>query len=378
MPRQSGSTPALPSRAHSVDYDPATPGDYSVAPDNVGDALDDIASQVAGGGVTEIGKTGDKIAGSVELIEGTNITITRAAQAFTIDASGGVGGIDDLTDATIDGTPADNELLAFDSTSGLWVNQTPAEANVCDLSTSQSLSNKTIVSGAFTGSFAIPASISLANGSAVNVLLITNPSGVNYLTIANSATVGPSLTAAGTGTNLDLRLISKGTGLVTANGINVQPLTTEGDIQYRGASDNTRLAKGTAGQVLTMNSGATAPEWAELSARFRQRSFVGYLENPIAGDTFPIGYCKDAVTLTEIKAETDTGTCTLNVEKRAYGAAEDAGTDTMSSDLVAADGGATGTITAGAVSAGTWLTVTVTSVATSPTGVWVTVTGTID
>ena len=42
------------------------------------------------------------------------------------------------------------------------------------------------------------------------------------------------------------------------------PMTTAGDIIYGGASGApTRLAKGTAGQVLTMNSGATAPEWAE-------------------------------------------------------------------------------------------------------------------
>ncbi len=36
---------------------------------------------------------------------------------------------------------------------------------------------------------------------------------------------------------------------------------TEGDVLYRGASAWTRLAKGTAGQVLKINSGATAPEW---------------------------------------------------------------------------------------------------------------------
>jgi hypothetical protein len=41
------------------------------------------------------------------------------------------------------------------------------------------------------------------------------------------------------------------------------PMTTAGDTIYGGAAgDPTRLAKGTAGQVLTMNAGATAPEWA--------------------------------------------------------------------------------------------------------------------
>jgi len=42
---------------------------------------------------------------------------------------------------------------------------------------------------------------------------------------------------------------------------------TQGDILYYGASGApTRLAKGSADDVLTMNSGATAPEWASASA----------------------------------------------------------------------------------------------------------------
>ena len=40
---------------------------------------------------------------------------------------------------------------------------------------------------------------------------------------------------------------------------------TEGDIIYRGASAWTRLAKGTAGQLLRQNSGLTAPEWSDGS-----------------------------------------------------------------------------------------------------------------
>ena len=39
-------------------------------------------------------------------------------------------------------------------------------------------------------------------------------------------------------------------------------LTTQGDILYASAANTVaRLAKGTAGQVLKMNSGASAPEW---------------------------------------------------------------------------------------------------------------------
>jgi hypothetical protein len=45
-------------------------------------------------------------------------------------------------------------------------------------------------------------------------------------------------------------------------------LTTQGDILYRDGSGLQRLAKGTAGQVLKMNSGATAPEYGTLSSDF--------------------------------------------------------------------------------------------------------------
>ena len=49
---------------------------------------------------------------------------------------------------------------------------------------------------------------------------------------------------------------------------NLNPETTLGDLAYRSSTANvkTRLGLGTAGQVLTVNSGADAPEWAAISA----------------------------------------------------------------------------------------------------------------
>lgn len=45
------------------------------------------------------------------------------------------------------------------------------------------------------------------------------------------------------------------------------PMTTAGDMIYGGVDGAaTRLDKGTAGQVLTMNSGATAPEWGTVAS----------------------------------------------------------------------------------------------------------------
>ena len=45
-------------------------------------------------------------------------------------------------------------------------------------------------------------------------------------------------------------------------------LTTQGDILYRDGSGLQRLAKGTAAQVLKMNTAANAPEWGTLSSDY--------------------------------------------------------------------------------------------------------------
>lgn len=57
------------------------------------------------------------------------------------------------------------------------------------------------------------------------------------------------------------------------------PTTTQGDTIYHNGTDNVRLAKGSAGQVLTMNSGATAPEWADAGGGSGEKNYV---ENPSA------------------------------------------------------------------------------------------------
>ena len=69
----------------------------------------------------------------------------------------------------------------------------------------------------------------------------------------------------------DTALVKDGASAIRLLGTSVDtttkalnPSTTLGDIEYRSstANTNTRLPLGTAGQVLKVNSGATAPEWA--------------------------------------------------------------------------------------------------------------------
>ena len=66
----------------------------------------------------------------------------------------------------------------------------------------------------------------------------------------------------------------------------LQPGTTAGDLAYSSATanTNTRLALGTAGQVLKVNSGATAPEWGSLSTGFvGARAFVSTAQTANSG-----------------------------------------------------------------------------------------------
>jgi len=56
----------------------------------------------------------------------------------------------------------------------------------------------------------------------------------------------------------------------------LNPETTLGDLAYRSSTANvkTRLGLGTAGQVLTVNSGATAPEWKDAAAGSPNKNYI--------------------------------------------------------------------------------------------------------
>lgn len=76
---------------------------------------------------------------------------------------------------------------------------------------------------------------------------------------SNVAITGGSITGI-----TDLAIADGGTGASTATAAfdNLAPTTTAGDLIFNNGTDNVRLPIGTAGQVLHVNAGATAPEWS--------------------------------------------------------------------------------------------------------------------
>jgi len=115
---------------------------------------------------------------------------------------------------------------------------------------------------------------------------------------------------------------------------------------------------------------------AATKAYVDQRKYtkVFYIESPTNADNYPICFCDEASTVNEVWAETDTGTVDFNIEKRAHGSAESAGTNIFTSDVQADDDGYnTTTINSPTVSADYWLFYCSSAVASSPTKLWIVV-----
>lgn len=89
--------------------------------------------------------------------------------------------------------------------------------------------------------------------------------------LADSAVLpgdAPYLTGVELGAATDTTISRGAAGFIAVEGKRVPSPASQasGDLLYRGATEWERLAKGTAAQVLTMNAGATAPEWATASS----------------------------------------------------------------------------------------------------------------
>ena len=96
--------------------------------------------------VLNTGVSGTAVATTVGNPGSDTILVSEQGIREAIAAAPGAPSLDGLTDVTI-AAPANNEVLAYDTATSEWINQTPVEASLCDLSTAQTLAGpKTLTS----------------------------------------------------------------------------------------------------------------------------------------------------------------------------------------------------------------------------------------
>ena len=175
-------------------------------------------------GVLPIANGGTGSASGVPLA--TGVTGTLAV------ANGGTGQTSYTDGQLLIGNSTGNTLTKASLTAGSGVTITPGAGSI---------------QIAFTGP---------GSGSVTSVDVSGGTTGLT--TSGGPVTSAGTITLAGT-----LAITNGGTGQTTATAAfdALAPTTTQGDIMYHNGTDNVRLAKGTAGQALVINSGATAPEW---------------------------------------------------------------------------------------------------------------------
>ena len=173
---------------------------------------------------------------------GSGVTATNSGSAVTVTISGGGGATStdfkylELRNAANNGAasyPASDFTLV---TSGTTTAVTPAQANALLVSYGGVIQQPNTGTGTPTTGFAISGS-TIKFGSAIAAA----PDFIIYLQGAGVASIADNTV----------------TGAKIALGSDAA-----GDIMYYNGTDYVRLAKGTAGQMLQINSGATAPEWA--------------------------------------------------------------------------------------------------------------------
>jgi len=142
---------------------------------------------------------------------------------------------------------------------------------------------------------AVGASEIAANAVSISELNVTDGSAGQYLTTDGSGNLSfstDSTNVSGTSVGGD---VSGTVGAITinANAIDGTHIAlgsdAAGDIMYYNGSNYVRLAKGTAGQVLTVNSGATAPEWAADSTNVSATAVGGMLTGTVGNASIAAG-----------------------------------------------------------------------------------------
>ena len=245
--------------------------------------------------------------GQIQTVSGQNETLSTTSPTILIRkgnywygyGGGVVNALADVGDVTVTSV-ADNEVLAYDNSTSKWINQTPTEAGLMVANGNTTGTAATVTGAAQTAITSVGTLTALAvdnvsidankveatntngnlqldaNGTGkVEVLGNTN-AGALILNCENNShgqTLKSQPHSASVTNELLLpagansTLISRVSADTLTNKTLTSPVVNvgsdaDGDLYYRASGALTRLAKGTAGQALKMNSGATAPEWA--------------------------------------------------------------------------------------------------------------------
>lgn len=120
---------------------------------------------------------------------GTSVIITNSGTAtnaifnFTIPrGQDGASSLALLTDTTITGTPSDNSLLAYDTATSKWINQTASQANVAALSGATFTGSISGTSASFSGTV----SGGTISGTAATGTTSSAATGVGYMGIPSN------------------------------------------------------------------------------------------------------------------------------------------------------------------------------------------------
>jgi len=207
-----------------------------------------------------------------------------------------------------------------------------------------------------------------------NLFTLTNPSAITFLRVNADNTV-TAQSAADFKTSLSLNSVENTAISTWAGSANITTLGTvtsgtigassvlggvtmtlgsdaDGDIYYRSSNVLTRLAKGTATQVLTMNAGATAPAWSTVSQDNHTTQTLtvgtdtldwvsgadGYINELSGNATVKVHNVPDGKsgTILVIRDATNTETFTVNVYS-------DAGSTELTQKIIGANNAITGT-----------------------------------
>jgi hypothetical protein len=198
-------------------------------------------------------------AASGSLAPKTNTNMTFNSNTGVVTLASSILTTTDINGGTIDGT---------------IIGGASAAAGTFTTHTSNNLLASSNDSGAIGASGTAFSDLFLASGGVINWnagnATITHSASLLTINVPVSIGTANAFTAGSIelGAAADTTITRGAAGFIAIEGNRVPSPASQasGDVLYRGATEWERLGKGTAGQVLTMNAGATAPEWATPAA----------------------------------------------------------------------------------------------------------------